>query len=117
MCIRGAHSHLGHYISATQPPLDLLSREALLLAQKILIFCFLSFLFIYVNSLFTINVHHVKKNSRVISVFLKRTGERFLVGSDMQNCRKELRRYHYFKNVFSNCVATVRTTACVFTRV
>ncbi|KAL5486419.1 hypothetical protein EMCRGX_G018891 [Ephydatia muelleri] len=33
MCIRGARSHLGHYTSATQPPLDLVSREALLLAQ------------------------------------------------------------------------------------
>ena len=33
MCIRGARSHLGHYMSATQPPLDLVSREALLLAQ------------------------------------------------------------------------------------
>ena len=31
MCIRGARSHLGHYMSATQPPLDLVSREALLL--------------------------------------------------------------------------------------
>ena len=33
MCIRGARSHLGHYTSATQPPLDLVSKEALLLAQ------------------------------------------------------------------------------------
>ena len=30
MCIRGARSHLAHYMSATQPPLDVVSREALL---------------------------------------------------------------------------------------
>ena len=29
MCIRGARSHLGHYMSTTQPPLDLVSRKAL----------------------------------------------------------------------------------------
>ena len=33
MCIRGALSHIGHYMSTTQPPLDLVSREALLPAQ------------------------------------------------------------------------------------
>ena len=33
MCIRGAHSHIGHCMSTTQPPLDLVSREALLPAQ------------------------------------------------------------------------------------
>ena len=49
MCIRGARSHLGHYMSATQPPLDLVSREALLLAQQTHIHCTSFPLSFYVN--------------------------------------------------------------------
>ena len=43
MCIRGARSHLGHYMSTTQPPLDLVSREALYMHNRLSYFVFFSF--------------------------------------------------------------------------